>query len=58
MTQGGAMEAGMTLRTKLSQNWFKEADVHRVDALRAGRLRHAGDAGAGAHGRAGKATVS
>lgn len=28
--QGGAMEAGMTLRTKLSQNWFREADVHRV----------------------------
>ncbi len=30
VTQGGAMEAGMTLWTKLKNNWFKEADVHRV----------------------------
>ena len=50
VTQGGAMEAGMTLRTKLSEDWFTETDVHRVDALRPGGLRHAGDAGARAHG--------
>ena len=30
VTQGGAMEAGMTLRTKVSQNWLQESDVHRV----------------------------
>lgn len=30
VTQGGAMEAGMTLRTKLSEDWFNESDVHRV----------------------------
>ena len=28
--QGGAMEAGMTLWTKLRQGWLDEADVHRV----------------------------
>jgi hypothetical protein len=28
--QGGAMEAGMTLRTKLSEDWYTENDVHRV----------------------------
>jgi M6 family metalloprotease-like protein len=30
VTQGGAMEAGMTLWTKLKNNWIDERDVHRV----------------------------
>ena len=30
VTQGGAMEAGMTLRTRLSEGWFNEEDVHRT----------------------------
>jgi M6 family metalloprotease-like protein len=30
VTQGGAMEAGMTLWTRLKNNWLDEADVHRV----------------------------
>ncbi|WP_157592119.1 peptidase M6 [Solirubrobacter soli] len=30
VTQGGAMEAGMTLWTRLKNSWLKEADVHRV----------------------------
>jgi M6 family metalloprotease-like protein len=30
VTQGGAMEAGMTLWTRLQEGWFKEQDVHRV----------------------------
>jgi M6 family metalloprotease-like protein len=31
VTQGGAMEAGMTLWTRLQEGWFKEQDVHRVN---------------------------
>jgi M6 family metalloprotease-like protein len=30
VTQGGAMEAGITLRSKLSEDWIGEEDVHRV----------------------------
>jgi M6 family metalloprotease-like protein len=30
VTQGGAMEAGMTVRTRLSEGWFREQDFHRV----------------------------
>src|SRR4051812_31984931 len=28
--KGGSMEAGMMLRTKVSENWMTEADIHRV----------------------------
>ena len=31
VTQGGAMEAGMTLWTRLQEGWFKEVDVHRLN---------------------------
>ncbi len=31
VTQGGAMEAGMTLWTRLQEGWFKEQDVHRLN---------------------------
>ncbi len=30
VTQGGAMEAGMTLWTRLQEGWYHEADVHRI----------------------------
>jgi M6 family metalloprotease-like protein len=30
VTQGGAMEAGITLRSKLSEDWIGEDDVHRT----------------------------
>jgi M6 family metalloprotease-like protein len=30
VTQGGAMEAGITLRSKLSEDWIDEQDVHRT----------------------------